>query len=289
MQNTSIIEVDEQNIQHIIGQSASRPVLFCFWSSSNIESQQLMLTVEKIATEYAGKFILAKLNCDQHPMLAAQFGLNVLPTLYLFENGQPVNGLQGNQSEETIKQLLQPFLPDENEMQFNQAKELMEKGEYDKAVLLLTQLYPDWKQENGECRMDVAFLLINALLKQKQIEEAEKILATIPHGSRDAEYQGLHDHIELLKQAANSPEIQQLQKKFHTSPENPELILQLATKLYHVGRHEEALAILFKPLEKNIDIAEGKIKETLKEFLVELGTANSLATHYRRKLYSLLH
>lgn len=287
MQNAPIIEINEQNVQKVIADSKLVPVLFYFWSDRDPESYALTAMLTKIVTKHMGKFILAKLNCDEHPMLVAQFGLQALPTFYLFENGQPVDGLQGSQSEQAIEQLLQSVLLNEDELILSEAKSLMENGEYGKAVSLLKQIYLQIPEFDGLPRTDICLLLASALLKMKQIEEAEQILSTIKNGDDDVEYQSLLEHIEQLKQAADSPEIYQLQKQFYKEPENAELVIHLAKKLHEVGRNEEALMLLFKPLER--DVSDGKIKTAFMDLLANLGTMNSLAAMYRRKLYSLLY
>jgi putative thioredoxin len=57
----------------------------------------------------------------------------------------------------------------------------------------------------------------------------------------------------------------------------------------HVGRHEEALELLFKPLTKDLNAGDGQVKKTLLDLLAALGTSNPLASSYRRKLYTLLY
>lgn len=287
MQNTPIIEINQQNVQKVIADSRLVPVLFYFYSDRDPENDVLTAMLTKIVTKHTGKFILAKLNCDEHPMLVAQFGLQALPTFYLFENGQPVDGLQGSQSGQAIEQLLQSVLPNEDELVLSEAKSLMKNGEYDKAVLLLKPIYLQMPESDGLLRTDICLLLARALLKRKQIEEAQQVLSEIKDGDSNVEYQSLLDNIEQLKQAADSPEIHQLQEQFYKEPENTELIIHLAKELHKVGRNEEALVLLFKPLEK--DVSDGKIKAAFMDILADLGTINSLAAIYRRKLYSLLY
>ncbi|HAZ75658.1 MAG TPA: co-chaperone YbbN, partial [Enterobacteriaceae bacterium] len=102
-------------------------------------------------------------------------------------------------------------------------------------------------------------------------------------------YQGLVAQIELLKKAADTPEIQLLQQQVELSPENAELATQLALQLHQVGRNEEALELLFSHLRKDLSAANGEARKMLQEILAALGTGDALATSYRRKLYSLLY
>ncbi len=72
----------------------------------------------------------------------------------------------------------------------------------------------------------------------------------MPLQDQDTRYQGLVAQIELLKQAADTPEIQQLQQQVEQNPDDAALASQLALQLHRVGRNEEALALLFTHLQK---------------------------------------
>lgn len=95
--------------------------------------------------------------------------------------------------------------------------------------------------------------------------------------------------IELLKQAADTPEIQQLQQQIDADPDNAELATQLALQYHQVGRNEEALELLFSHLKKDLAAANGQARKILQDILAALGTGDALAAKYRRQLYSLLY
>lgn len=289
MQTQYIIEVNEQNIQQILQQSTQLPVLFYFWSARSAQCQELTTTLEKLANQHQGRFILAKLNCDEQQMLAAQFGLRAIPTVYLFQNGQPVDGFQGPQPEEAIQALLDKVLPNEDELKLVEAQQLLAEQNYATALPLLKQAWQNLMDHLGKPRSDIALLLAKAQIELKQLDDAKTTLASIPLQDQDTTYHGLIAEIELLQQAANSPEIQQLQHDLAQDPNNIALISQLATQLMQVGRHEEALALVFEPLQNDLNAGDGQLKKSLLDMLAALGTSNPLAATYRRKLYTLLY
>jgi putative thioredoxin len=289
MQNQFIFDVNEQNIQEVIERSSQSPVLFYFWSarSPNYEAMTQILT--KLANQHHGQFILASVNCDEQQMLAAQFGLRAIPTVYLFQNGQPVDGFQGPQSEEAINDFLKKVLPNEDELKLVEAQNLFNEEKYQEALPLLKDTWKSLTDHLGKPRTDIALLLIKAYIQLKQLSEAKEVLATIPLQDQGADYHSLQAEIELLEQAANSPELQQLQNQLAKQPGNIELMIQLASQLMSVGRHEEALELLFNPLTKDLNAGDGQLKKALLDLLAALGTSNPLASGYRRKLYTLLY
>ncbi|MGZ2367979.1 thioredoxin domain-containing protein, partial [Citrobacter freundii] len=80
-------------------------------------------------------------------MLASQFGLRAIPTVYLFQNGQPVDGFEGPQPEEAIRALLDKVLPREEELKAQQALALMQEEKYADALPLLKEA---WQLSNQE-------------------------------------------------------------------------------------------------------------------------------------------
>ena len=278
----NIVNINESNLQQVLEQSMTTPVLFYFWSERSQHCLQLTPILESLAAQYNGQFILAKLDCDAEQMIAAQFGLRAIPTVYLFQNGQPVDGFQGPQPEEAIRALLDKVLPREEELKAQQAMQLMQESNY-----TLPLLKDAWQlsNQNGE----IGLLLAETLIALNRSEDAEAVLKTIPLQDQDTRYQGLVAQIELLKQAADTPEIQQLQQQVAENPEDAALATQLALQLHQVGRNEEALELLFGHLRKDLTAADGQTRKTFQEILAALGTGDALASKYRRQLYALLY
>ena len=277
----NIVNINESNLQQVLEQSMTTPVLFYFWSERSQHCLQLTPILESLAAQYNGQFILAKLDCDAEQMIAAQFGLRAIPTVYLFQNGQPVDGFQGPQPEEAIRALLDKVLPREEELK---AQQLMQEGNYTDALPLLKDAW-QLSNQNGE----IGLLLAETLIALNRSEDAEAVLKTIPLQDQDTRYQGLVAQIELLKQAADTPEIQQLQQQVAENPEDAALATQLALQLRQVGRNEEALELLFGHLRKDLTAADGQTRKTFQEILAALGTGDALASKYRRQLYALLY
>ncbi|WP_343711345.1 co-chaperone YbbN [Kosakonia radicincitans] len=280
----NIVNITEVNLQQVLEQSMATPVLFYFWSDRSQHCQQLTPVLESLAAQYNGQFILAKVDCDAEQMVASQFGLRAIPTVYLFQNGQPVDGFQGPQPEEAIRALLDKVLPREEELKAQQAMQLMQEGKHGEALPLLKEAW-QLSRQNSE----IGLLLAETLIVLNRADEAENVLKTIPLQDQDTRYQGLVAQIELLKKAADTPEIQQLQKQVADNPQDALLATQLALQLHQVGRNEEALELLFSHLRKDLSAANGEARKMLQEILAALGTGDALASKYRRQLYSLLY
>ncbi len=284
MSHALITDINESNLQQTLEQSMQLPVLFYFWSERSQHCLQLTPVLERLAQEYAGQFLLAKLDCDNEPAVASQFGLRSLPTVYLFQNGQPVDGFQGPQPEEAIRALLEKVLPREEELKAQQAMELMQQNKPLEALPLLKDA---WQLSNKNS--EIGFLLAEVLIALNRSDEAEAVLDVVPLQDQDTRYQSLVSQIDLLKQAADTPEIQLLQEQLNAEPQNATLADKLALQLHQVGRNEEALELLLGFLKSDLAAGDGEVRKMFQEILAALGTGDALASRYRRQLYSLLY
>ncbi|MBE5213717.1 co-chaperone YbbN [Pectobacterium sp. A535-S3-A17] len=283
-QQATIVDVNESNLHQVLEHSTTLPVLFYFWSGRSQHCLELEPVLDKLAQEYAGQFVLAKVDCDAEQRVAAQFGLRSIPTVYLFKDGQPLDGFQGPQPEEAIRELLKRALPKEEELKVAQAQQLIQEDKLPEAMQLLKDAW-----QLSQQRSDIGLMLAEVQIQIKRSEDAEAVLATIPLQDRDTRYHSLMAQIELLKQAADTPEIQHLQQQLDADPQNAELAVQLALQLHQVGRNEEALELLMGFLKKDLAVANGSARKTLMDIMAALGTSDALAARYRRQLYSLLY
>ncbi|MGF1687158.1 co-chaperone YbbN [Photobacterium japonica] len=278
------IELNEQNLQQVIEQSMQTPVVISFWAPSMPETREINHLLENIVASYPGMLTMATLNCEAQPMVAGQFGVQSLPTIALFKDGRPIDGMAGPQTEQSLREMLKKYLPSQDELALKDALEKVENQQYTEALTLLRPLTATFG-EHAVVKLAVA----ECLIETKLYDEAEAILATVLMQDQDAKYKGLMAKLELHKQAADSPEIRLLEEKLAAEPTNLTLAFELAVQYSQVDRAEEALELLIGLLRKDLNFADGNAKKTMMDILAALGQGNALASTYRRQLYSLLY
>ncbi|MCK3655618.1 co-chaperone YbbN [Pasteurellaceae bacterium Macca] len=279
-----IINVDETNFSEIIKATQEVPVVFHFSSPIEPQSLEMEATFRRLSEEFPQQFLLALVNCEEQPMIAAQFQVRSVPTSYFFHQGQPVDAIHGWISEQELRIRLSHILPKEEELQFAQALEFLEAGQYDLALPLLKSAW----EKTDKRQSDFGLLYAETHIAMKEIEPAKAILAEIPLQDRDSRWQGLQDQICLLEQAADSPEIQQLQRDYAQNP-TPDIAVKLANQLHQVGRNEEALMLLFEWLKSDINVNNGEVKSQFLALLSAMGNVDPLVIKFRRQFYSLLY
>lgn len=284
MQAPQVIQVNQQNFHEVIQSSATTPILFYFWAPMSQESEELLPHIQQLAQKYAGAVQLAMLNCQEEQTIAGQFGIQALPTIAMFVNGQPVDGLAGPQPLDAIEAMLTRHLPSQDERDAKQALQFVQDNQHAQALGLLQALSEEWQQ-----RGDIKLAMADCFLESGQFEQAATLLSAIPLEYQDNYYTGLCAKLELHQNAANSPELQALEDSYAHNLQDAELANKLATSYHEVARDEEALQLLWSFLQKDLNALEGDLKKTFMDILSALGQGNPLASRYRRLLYSRLY
>ncbi|MEY4588874.1 MAG: hypothetical protein RL497_950 [Pseudomonadota bacterium] len=279
------VDINANNAKHyLIDESMIRPVLVDFWADWCAPCKTLIPLLERLATEYAGAFLLAKVNADEQRMIASQFGVQSLPTVILMKDGQPMDGFVGAKTEVEIRQLLDQYLPKPWDSQLFEAQALMQEGDFAAAMGLLRQA-----QLDSGGRADIVCTLAECLVHLKRLEEASTLMAQVKMVYRDARYQQVMALLELASNAQKAPAITELEAQLAADPHNTSVAHQLALQYSQHAYVKEALELLFSLLQKNVQVEEGAVKRTYTDILATLTKGDPLAVAYQRKLYSLLY
>lgn len=279
------VDINEQNArQYLIDESANRLVLVDFWADWCGPCKSLMPVLEKLAEEYAGDLLLAKVNADEQQMITAQFGVRSLPTVVLMKDGQPIDGFTGAQPETEIRALLDKHLPKPWDKQLTQARALLEAGNSGDAIPLLKEAY---QASSGQA--DIACALASAYLQSKRLNEAEEVLGGIRMVDQGQEFEQLMAQLELARNADKAPEVHALEQQHQASPDDADVAFQLAVQYSQHEYHREALELLFKMLQKDLNSRDGEVRRVFNDVLAVLGKGDPLAVEFQRKVYSLLY
>jgi putative thioredoxin len=283
--NNFIVNIDETNAaQLLIDESHQRPVVVDFWADWCEPCKVLMPLLEKIANEYQGAFLLAKVNADEQQAIVQQFGVRSLPTVMVIQNGQPVDGFAGAQPEAQVRQMLEKYLPKPWDGLLQMAQEAMAAGDFPAALGPLRQA---WEDSNHLHEITITYA--HALIESLRLDEAQAVLDTIRLADQDAAYEQLCAQLAIKREAARSPEIEALEQQLADDPGNLDLRHQLAVQYTNSGQFREAMEQLIGILQLDLNHADGATKKLLLDTIVSLGKGDPLAAEYQRKLYSLLY
>ncbi len=281
----TIVNITLENAQQLlIDESFKRPVVIDFWAEWCGPCKSLMPILEKLATQFKGAFLLAKVNADEQNVIASQFGVRSLPTVMVMKDGQPIDGFTGAQTEIQVRELLEKYLPKPWEQPLAEAQQFIAVDDHASALPLLRKAYDESKH-----LAVIAYLLAESNIALNRLESAEAILSTIKKIDQDAHYEQLLAQIVIKKQAAKTPELVALEAAHAAEPAKLDICLQLAVQYNQEKNYRPALELLIDILRKDRNFENGLARKTLTDILTALGKGDPLAIEFQRKLFTLLY
>ena len=280
-----MIAITLDNFQQVVlEESKNKLVLVAFWAQKIPESVELKDKLSAKVAPFSEQMVMATVDCQTQQQIAQQFGIQGLPTAILIKDGQPLDGISGPQTDETVATFLDKHLPKAEDILLAQAKTALLENDLTQAKTAITQAY----QLDTE-RADIKLALIDVYIQTGNIQEAQTLLDSIMMIDQDSYYQALLAKLELANQAANSPEIQALEADLINNPNDIDIKHQLAAQYSQVNRHEDALKILFRLVQAGEANTKDKSKALFLDVLKALPDGDALATKFRRKLYTLMY
>lgn len=279
----NVVDVTLENFQQVFLQlSMEKVILVDFWADWCQPCKDLMPVLDKIARQYPNELVLAKVDCDRQPEVAAQFGIRSLPTVMVVKDGQPVDGFAGVQPESAIREMLAKYLPQPGDAELAQAAEFIMQGDYTSALPLAKQAH-----EAAPDNIDARYAYADCLVETGAIALAKNLVQSIKMADQDSRYAALLSKIELAEQAAESPELKALQAQLAEQPDNLQLKLDLAIQLQQAHKNEDALALAYAVVQQDLNF--GDARKIMLDLINALADGDPLKPVYRRKLYSLLY
>jgi putative thioredoxin len=281
--NQWTIDVNEENFETaVLARSTEVPVLVDFWAEWCGPCKVLGPVLEKLADEYNGQFILAKLNVDENQQLAGIFGIQGIPAVKLFRDGDLASEFTGALPEPMVREFLAKFLPSAADKAAQAAAELEAEGKADEAKAAYQAILAN-DPDHAQALLGLSRLAMSAgdndaarnYLDQISVvaderKEADRLVARL-----DLQAGGAHNEAAL-------------REKIAANPADLEARFDLAQSLAGVENYEAALAEFLAIVKADRKFKDDGARKAMVQIFEVLGSEDPLTDKYRSELATVL-
>ena len=275
-------------VKDVIEESKRQPVLVDFWAEWCGPCKQLTPVLEKAVRAAKGKVKLVKMDIDKHPSIPGQLGIQSIPAVFAFVNGQPVDGFLGALPESQITAFIERVTKDriggEEKDLLKAADEALAKGDAAGAADLYAQVLA---QDSG----NVAALagLARSYVRTGALDQATQTLALVPEAKRnDSAVAAARAALEIAEQAKSVGPLSELEQKVAANPLDPQTRFDLAVALNSKGRRAEAVDNLLEIVKRNRKWNDDGARKQLVQFFDAWGPTDEATVNGRKRLSSVL-
>jgi putative thioredoxin len=275
-------------VKDVIEESKRQPVLVDFWAEWCGPCKQLTPVLEKVVRAAKGKVKLVKMDIDKHPSIPGQLGIQSIPAVFAFVNGQPIDGFLGALPESQVTAFIERVTKDrlggEEKDLLKAADEALAKGDAAGAANLYAEVL-------AQDSANVAALagLARSYVLTGAIEQAKQTLALVPEGKRnEAAVAAARAALEVAEQAKSVGPVGELEAKVAANPLDHQARFDLAVALNSKGRRQEAVDNLIEIVKRDRKWNDDGARKQLVQFFDAWGPTDEATVNGRKRLSSVL-
>ena len=275
-------------MKDVIEESKNQPVLVDFWAPWCGPCKQLTPVLEKAVKAAKGKVKLAKMNIDDHPAIPGQMGIQSIPAVIAFSNGQPVDGFMGalpeSQVVEFLERLTKGKLAPEEQNLLEVADAALVEGNAAEAAEVYAQILAG---EPGNVHALAG--LARCYVETGALEQAKQTLALVPEAKQnEAAVAAARAALEIAEQAKSVGPLTELEAKVAANPDDHQARFDLAAALNANGKRADAVDHLLAIVKKDRKWNDDGARKQLVQFFEAWGFDDPAAVEGRKRLSSVL-
>ena len=275
-----IIDVTGENFNEaVLSNSHKGPVMVNYWAENAGPCLRLWPVLEKLANDYNGQFLLVNIDTNNDKQLAHDYGINSVPTVKLFINGEVVDQIHGYDSPDSFKKMLDKYLARESDKELAAAVAEYQNGNKEEAFDQLNKLvFID--PENSRILLTFAKLL----MKEEAFEQAYSLLEKTPLKNESEEAVVLMTNALFLATAKKALALEKLELQLKDKPDDLESLFQLCSHKMMQSEYTNAMDILLKIIKQDYAWRDGIASLCMRGLFIMLGRDNPVVVEYRQKL-----
>ena len=275
-------------VKDVIEESRRQPVLVDFWAPWCGPCKQLTPVLEKAVKGAKGKAKLVKMNIDEHPSIPGQMGIQSIPAVIAFVNGQPIDGFLGALPESQVTAFIERLIKDrvggEEKDLLKEADAALAEGDATTAADIYAQILAK-DATNTQALAGLA----RAYVETGAIEQAKQTLALVPQSKQnDPAVAAARAALELAEQTKSVGPVAELEQKVAANPLDHQARFDLALALNGKGQRKEALDHLLEIVRRDRKWNDDGARKQLVQLFDAWGPTDEATIEGRRRLSSIL-
>jgi putative thioredoxin len=278
-----LVDVGDADFEReVIQRSHERPVVVDFWAAWCGPCRALGPLLERLATEHAGAFVLAKVDVEQAPETAHRYGVRSIPLVLGFRDGEPVAEFLGAQPEPAVRKFLAKLLPTDADRLVAEGDELASSGHENAAEARYRSALAQ-ETRHGRGLLGLARILAG----RGELDAALEQLARVTTGAAALEAERLAAELRTRSDPGADPEA--LRQRLARDPEDAAARLALGRALAAAARYDEALPELLAAVARDPELDDQAARRAMLDVFEVLGREHPLTLEFRSELARALY
>lgn len=280
---SAILDVDAQNFQvEVIEKSRETPVVLLLWADQIPPSTETRRTLETLARQYRGKFLLALSDVSKDPTIAHHLRIQAVPSIRAIKDGQVVEQMDGPQEESTLRELADRLTLSDSDLLQGSLREVIELEDWNTATRLLRKALNE-EPNNPAYRVEWA----DVLALKGDLKSARKVLDTIPDNTPDLIRP--KTRIELAEEAISMGSLKGVEERLRADETDLETRYRLAILLATNRRYRDALDQAMHILLKDRGFRDDIGRLTMIRIMALLPKDSPLSQEFRQEMFNIMY
>jgi len=275
-------------VKDVIEESKRQPVLVDFWAPWCGPCKQLTPILEQAVKAAKGRVKLAKMNIDDHPAIPGQMGIQSIPAVIAFSNGQPIDGFMGALPESQVVAFLERLTKGKISADDQDLLKAADAALVEGNPAAAAEIYAGLLAEDSGNIHAIAGLA-RCYVETGTLEQAKQTLALVPEAKRnEAPVVAARAALEVAEQAKSLGPFAGLEEKVLANPLDHQARFDLAVALNAKGKRDEAVNQLIEIVKRDRKWNEDGARKQLVQFFEAWGATDSATVDGRKRLSSIL-
>jgi putative thioredoxin len=278
--NQYILDASAENFSEAVLQNSHKgPVMVNYWAENAGPCLRLWPVLEKLADDYEGRFLLVNVDTNRDRQLASDYGVNSVPTVKLFLNGEVVDQIHGYDSPDSFRKMLDKHLARESDTALAEAVKFYQQGEIGEAFGQLDKLV---LLDPANDRIFLTYAKL--LMREQSYLEAYQLLEKTPLKTESDDAAVLMANAMFVHTSQQAKSEAELLTGLEKDPDDLQLQFDLCSLRVLHSQFDLAMDILLKLIRQDFTWHNGVASQCLRGLFIMLGKDNPLVREYRQKL-----